>query len=946
MADQPECQSGGGSTKGQKRKRGNRSSIATENSFLFEDSKGTQQQLGKAKRPRSSSQSSTRKHSTDTQDCVLAKVVKQNSRVSVTQSATSQETIVDIPLKNFNLRSKSLSREELVEIPGNSGREKERSQSLPIYTDTNKGRKKGQGKSKGKAPLKKKKETNSINQSTEELSKLKSEFSSRTYSTTKNLRSNSQASIVEGLPYYSTKSSKRNKSKSISPKRRRSSAYKVDPSKESVLKVVGKNIEPSSVRQDIQEESLSAANTAGASDFYSQPKRAKVEETRTRERSRSAGQERASSSSKESPPELSSLRRNTRSKKTGSCASSSRRCSSSLSKRLGTTQPQASCNSSASGSAGLTASACVTTKAQSSTQMSSRDNDNASTAPDGAKSQGDNSTQATVPSNSSGGATAMTSESESDEADMGRLQALLEARGLPSQLFGALGPRMHQLLHRTMGGSSSMNKAQQLLQGLQSTGNEGQQLTAVIEMCQMLVMGNEDTLAGFPVKQVVPALISLLQMEHNFDMMNHACRALTYMMEALPRSSAVVVDAVPVFLEKLQVIQCMDVAEQALTALEMLSRRHSKAILQAGGIAACLMFLDFFSIIAQRCALAITANCVQNLSADEFHYIRDLLPLISARLTHQDKKSVESCCLCFSRLVDNFQADQRTLKEISVHGLLTNIQQLLVVSPPVISTGTFVMVIRMLAIMCSSCPDLAVVLLRQKIADTLCYLLVGTSEQSSQNIELVSRTPQELYEIVCLIGELLPKLPSDGIFAIDCVMRKGSGSTVDAVIWHWRDDRGIWHPYTPIDSKIIEAAHQAGEDEVSLSTMGRAYTIEFNSMQQINEDTGTARSVQRKVNPFLTGTAQPGSASGSETDLEQCDSRAEVLKEDTDLASAFIQTLFTVLYEVYSSSAGPTVRHKCLQTLLRMIYYANSDLLTEVLKSQPVSSEPNKQVSH
>lgn len=89
--------------------------------------------------------------------------------------------------------------------------------------------------------------------------------------------------------------------------------------------------------------------------------------------------------------------------------------------------------------------------------------------------------------------------------------------------------------------------------------------------------------------------------------MNHASRALTYMMEALPRSSAVVVDAIPVFLEKvtneellpksklpfdllihctislaqLQVIQFIDVAEQALTALEMLSRRHSKAILQA-----------------------------------------------------------------------------------------------------------------------------------------------------------------------------------------------------------------------------------------------------------------------------------------------------------------------------------------------------------------------------
>lgn len=76
-------------------------------------------------------------------------------------------------------------------------------------------------------------------------------------------------------------------------------------------------------------------------------------------------------------------------------------------------------------------------------------------------------------------------------------------------------------------------------------------------------------------------MIPLLYNDCLVFQMNHACRALTYMMEALPRSSAVVLDAVPVFLEKLQVIQCMDVAEQSLTALEMLSRRHSKAILQA-----------------------------------------------------------------------------------------------------------------------------------------------------------------------------------------------------------------------------------------------------------------------------------------------------------------------------------------------------------------------------
>jgi len=66
------------------------------------------------------------------------------------------------------------------------------------------------------------------------------------------------------------------------------------------------------------------------------------------------------------------------------------------------------------------------------------------------------------------------------------------------------------------------------------------------------------------------------------------------MMEALPRSAAVIVDAVPTFLAKLQSIHCIDVAEQSLSALEMLSKKHAKSILHAGGVAACLTYLDFF----------------------------------------------------------------------------------------------------------------------------------------------------------------------------------------------------------------------------------------------------------------------------------------------------------------------------------------------------------------
>ncbi|XP_063771677.1 E3 ubiquitin-protein ligase TRIP12 isoform X1 [Pseudophryne corroboree] len=621
----------------------------------------------------------------------------------------------------------------------------------------------------------------------------------------------------------------------------------------------------------------------------------------------------------ESPPaELPSLRRSTRQKTTGSCASTSRR-GSGLGKRAAAEARRQEKMADPDNQEGANSSAARTDE----------------TAQGAAGATGERSSSLLSPpaSSSVAGAVGMTTsgESESDDSEMGRLQALLEARGLPPHLFGPLGPRMSQLFHRTIGSGAS-SKAQQLLQGLQAT-DESQQLQAVIEMCQLLVMGNEETLGGFPVKNVVPALITLLQMEHNFDIMNHACRALTYMMEALPRSSAVVVDAIPVFLEKLQVIQCIDVAEQALTALEMLSRRHSKAILQAGGLADCLLYLEFFSINAQRNALAIAANCCQSISPDEFHFVADSLPLLTQRLTHQDKKSVESTCLCFARLVDNFQHEENLLQQVASRDLLTNIQQLLVVTPPILSSGMFIMVVRMFSLMCSNCPTLAVQLMKQNIAETLHFLLCGASNGSClEQIDLVPRSPQELYELTSLICELMPCLPKEGIFAVDTMLKKGNAQNTDGAIWQWRDDRGLWHPYSRIDSRIIEAAHQVGEDEISLSTLGRVYTIDFNSMQQINEDTGTARAIQRKPNPLANANTS------GHSELKREDARAQLMKEDPELAKSFIKTLFGVLYEVYSSSAGPAVRHKCLRAILRIIYFADAELLKDVLKNHAVSS--------
>ena len=78
----------------------------------------------------------------------------------------------------------------------------------------------------------------------------------------------------------------------------------------------------------------------------------------------------------------------------------------------------------------------------------------------------------------------------------------------------------------------------------------------------------------------------------------------------------------------------------------------------------------------------------------------------------------------------------------------------------------------------------------------------------------------------------------------------------------------MWHLYTLMDSRIAESAYQAGEEEVGLTTMGRTYTIDLNTMQQINEDSGMAGAVQRIANPLAAPAS--GMATWCILDIFEC----------------------------------------------------------------------------
>ncbi|VDK88232.1 unnamed protein product [Litomosoides sigmodontis] len=409
-----------------------------------------------------------------------------------------------------------------------------------------------------------------------------------------------------------------------------------------------------------------------------------------------------------------------------------------------------------------------------------------------------------------------------------------------------------------------------------------------------------------------------------------AARCISNMLEALPRALPVVVDTVPHLLEKLKRIECIDVAEQSLMALEVMSKRNGKTIMSAGGIAATISHIDFFSVPSQRLAFQIAANCATYVSANDFSQVRESLSDLTQRLLIEDKRCLESVCVLFCRLVDNMRNHADKLREIAGqnHALLKNVQQLLLVQPCAVGPNTFQSLIRMLRSMASRCSDLAVALVHMDFARTIKFLIVGSKESDHTGFEIVDRPPLHLQELVYLAGELMPRLPTDGIFEIDNVMLRSHGTYYDfqPTLWYWRNDSNQWLPFTHFDSRLIEMAYTTNETEVNLQINGNVYKIDLQRMVQRNHSTGKERALQRRTSVFKGKAASP-----------EEDRRLELMKTEPVLLEQVVQLLLPILVEIDGSSSGPVLRYESLRVTLRMIYPSDVRVLKDILANLPLA---------
>ncbi|KAK1558452.1 hypothetical protein Q3G72_002483 [Acer saccharum] len=475
---------------------------------------------------------------------------------------------------------------------------------------------------------------------------------------------------------------------------------------------------------------------------------------------------------------------------------------------------------------------------------------------------------------------AMDDDDNDSEGGVGILHHNLTSASSALQgLLRKLGAGLDDLLPSSAMGSASSShqsgRLKKILSGLRADGEEGKQVEALTQLCEMLSIGTEESLSTFSVDSFVPVLVGLLNHESNPDIMLLAARALTHLCDVLPSSCAAVVHygAVTCFVARLLTIEYMDLAEQSLQALKKISQEHPTACLRAGALMAVLSYLDFFSTGVQRVALSTAANMCKKLPSDAADYVMEAVPLLTNLLQYHDSKVLEHASVCLTRIAEAFASSPDKLDELCNHGLVTQAASLISTSnsgggQASLSTPTYTGLIRLLSTCASGSPLCAKTLLLLGISGILKDILSGSGVSANTSVPAaLGRPAEQIFEIVNLANELLPPLPQGTISL-------------------------------PANSNMF----------VKGPIVRRSPSISSGKQDDTN------------------GNAPEISA------------REKLLNEQPVLLQQFGMDLLPILIQIYGSSVNSPVRHKCLSVIGKLKYFSSAEMIQSLLSVTNISS--------
>lgn len=207
-------------------------------------------------------------------------------------------------------------------------------------------------------------------------------------------------------------------------------------------------------------------------------------------------------------------------------------------------------------------------------------------------------------------------------------------------------------------------------------------LETLNELLERLLMMNGITAERvISPNKLAKALVDILRdpvLADDMELHLVACRCLYNFLEVNQDfiHDALNNNAVEVLVLKLLEITYIDLTEQGLQTLEMMSRDQSShsIIVESNGLKACLQNLDFLTVHAQRKCLIIVANACGNVSTAHFNLVVEVFDKLAEVVeTHTDTIVLENAWLAISRIIISFKLKPEYHEKLFLNeGLLTH----------------------------------------------------------------------------------------------------------------------------------------------------------------------------------------------------------------------------------------------------------------------------------
>lgn len=307
-----------------------------------------------------------------------------------------------------------------------------------------------------------------------------------------------------------------------------------------------------------------------------------------------------------------------------------------------------------------------------------------------------------------------------------------------------------------------------LIDGLKRRDDPYLVLETLNELSERLLMMNGLVAErGLPAHDLAHGLVDVLTDPFFMDQLELqlvACRCLYNFLEINNDyvHSAVHAGAIEALQSKLLEISYIDLAEQSLQTLEIISKISGTQIFRRNCLLSCLQYLDFFTIHAQRKAINITANSVKYIKESEFEIVEEIFPILQRIVVEfSDSQALNNSWLAISRIIKNFRSSPNLLTKLINTDLLN--KMISVISNPDTNITTNLRLINTLSI-CARNDELSILILKGgKIGDciksSLSKYKKSNNQDDSVSIEALMAAPKDL--IISILDLIINLLPSE-----------------------------------------------------------------------------------------------------------------------------------------------------------------------------------------